>query len=84
MAQSIPTACIPPPLPGHLSGICFFSKKLLQMPHIGASTFIEIPTAGLREEGKYPSHGTRSKFYLMIVAKNILLPLIFSGFSHGF
>ena len=39
------------------------------MPHGGASTFIQIPAVGPREEGKYPSHGTRSKFYLMIAAK---------------
>ena len=71
---------IPPP--GHL----YFFKKMLQMPHGGASTFIQIPTVGPREEGKYPTHGTRSKtrsqFYLIIEAKNILV--VFSGFSHGF
>ena len=50
------------------------------MPHCGASTFIHISRVGPREEGKYPTHGTRSKFYLMIVAKNILIPVVFSGF----
>ena len=38
---------------------------------------------GAREEGKYPTHGTRSKLYLTIVAKHILIPVVFSGFSHG-
>ena len=52
------------------------------MPHGGASTFIQIPTVGPWEEGKYPTHGIRSKFYLMIEAKNILI--VFSGFSYGF
>ena len=50
MAQSIPTARIP--TPGHLSAICLFSfKETLQMPHGqgGASTFIQIPTAGPRD-----------------------------------
>ena len=55
---------------------------MLQMPHGGASTFIQIPAVGPREEDKYPIHGTSSKFYLMIEAKNILI--VFSGFSHGF
>ena len=83
MAQSIPTAHIPPPPPpgafvGHLS----FFQKILQMPHGGASTFIQIPTLGPQEGGKYLTHGTRSKFYLMIEAKNILR--VFSAFFHGF
>ena len=43
------------------------------MLHGGASTFIQIPTVGPREGGKYPTHGTRSKFDLMIEAKNILI-----------
>ena len=50
------------------------------MPHCGASTFIHISRVGPREEVKYPTHGTRSKFYLMIVVKNILIPVVFSGF----
>ena len=48
----------------------------------GASTFIQIPTLEPREEGKYPTHGTRSKFYLVMEAKNILI--VFSAFSRGF
>ena len=53
------------------------------MPHGGVSTFIQIPTGGASGlEGKYPTHGTRSKFYLMIEAQNILI--VFSGFSDGF
>ena len=56
---AIPTAHIPPS--GHLSGICLFKTKMLQMPHGGASTFMQIPTVGPREEGKYPNLGTRSK-----------------------
>ena len=36
---------------------------------------------GLKKRAKCPTHGTRSKFYLMIEAKNILV--VFSGFSHG-
>ena len=74
MAQSIPTARIP--TPGHLSGICLFLKKnMLQLLHGGASTFIQIPTVGPREGGKYivPYQWTRSKFDLMIEAKNILI-----------
>ena len=51
-----------------------FFKKMLQMPHGGASTIIQIPTVGPQKEGKYLTHGTRSKFYLMMVAKNILIP----------
>ena len=78
MAQSIPTACIPHPW--HLS--FQKKKKCVEIPHSGASRFMQIPTVGPREEGKYPTHGTRSKFYLMIVAKNILT--VFSVFSHGF
>ena len=61
-----------------------FLKKMLQMPNGGASTFIQIPTVGPQEEGKYPTHGTGLKFYLMIVSKNIFMRVVFSGFSHGF
>ena len=90
MAQLIPTARIPRPrlraFVGHLS----FFEKMLQMPHGGASTLIQIPTVGPQEEGKYPTRGTRSEFYLMILAKNILIPdgrfqRVFSWFlKHNF
>ena len=62
----------PPPPPGAFAS---FFKRMSQ-----------IPTVGPREEGKYPTHGTRSKFHehFMIVTKNILIPVVFSGFSHGF
>ena len=53
---------------------------MLQMPHGGASTFTQIPMVG--PWGKYPTHGKRSQFYLMIEAKNIRI--VFSGFSRGF
>ena len=57
MAHSIPTTRIPRPghlSPGHLSGICIFSKKMLQMPYGGARIFIQINTVGPQEEGKMP------------------------------
>ena len=68
MAQSIPTARNPPPPPGICRAFVFFQKKMLQMPHGGARIFIQIPTVGAREEGKYPTHGTRAKFYSMTEA----------------
>ena len=42
MAQSIPNECttLPPPPPGAFVGAFVFFKKMLQMPHGGASTFI--------------------------------------------
>ena len=48
-----------------------------------------IPTArilplGPREEDKYPTHGTRLKFYLMIITKDIPIPVVLRSFSHGF
>ena len=70
-----PTARIPPP-PAFVGHLSFFKKKMLQMPHGGASTFIQIPTVGPREECLYPTHGTRPKFYLVIEAKK--------KYSHSF
>ena len=44
----------PPP------GICLFLKIMLQMPHGGVSSYVQIPTVGLLEECKRPTPGTRS------------------------
>ena len=66
---------LPPPPPPTWAFVIFV-KYVENAPSVcGASTFIQIPTVGLLEEGKYPTHGTRSRFYLFIV---------FSGFSYGF
>ena len=82
MAQSIPTVRIPfpPPPPPTIRAFVLFVFVvvflMLQMPHGGASTFMQIPMVGPWEECKYPTHGTSLKFYLMIVAKNILIPAV--------
>ena len=49
---------------------------------VGPAHLYNLPTLGPQEGGKYLTHGTRSKFYLMIEAKNILR--VFSAFFHGF
>ena len=52
MAQSIPTARIPPP-PGHLSGICLFSKKMLQnAPWGGGQHFYTNQHGGALRRGE--------------------------------
>ena len=82
MAPLVPTAHIlPPPPPGIVGHLSFLKKNVANAPWWGQHIY-KIPTVGPWEEGKYPTHGTRSKFYLMIEAKNILI--VFSGFSYGF
>ena len=46
---------------------------MLQLLHGGASTFIQIPTGIKGANTLYPTHGTRSKYDLMIEAKDILI-----------
>ena len=83
MAQSIPTGHIPP-TPGHLSGICLFSKKkMLQKPHGGASTFIQIPHGGASGRGQIPDPWDKIKILFNDLSKKKIL-VVFSGFSHGF
>ena len=74
MAQSIQTARIP--TPGHLSGICLFFKKICcNCSMVGPAHLYKSPRWGLGKGANtlYPTHGTRSKFDLMIQAKNILI-----------
>ena len=58
---------------------------MLQMPHGGASIFIQINTVGPQEEGKMPDPWDKIKILftvVMIETKNILV--VFTGFSDGF
>ena len=68
----------------HLLNIRDEKLYVLALLYLYLFQSIQIPTLGPREEGKCPTHGTRSKFYSMIVAKNILIPVVFNGFSHDF
>ena len=70
MAQSIPTARISHPPP---PGICLFSKKMLQKPHGGACTFIQIPD--LWDKIKIIFNDLSKKNFILVV---------FSGFYQGF
>ena len=49
---------------------------------VGPAHLYKSPTVGPREEGKYPTLGTRSKFYLMTEAKNNLI--VFKVFEPDF
>ena len=74
MAQSIPTARIP--TPGHLSGICLLEKKFVATGPWWGQHIYTNPHGGASGRGQIHCSrpdGTRSKFDLMIEAKNILI-----------
>ena len=87
MAQSIPTARIPPPPPppGHLSGVCLKKEKKsvakIYDPWWGQHIYTNA-RGGASERGQIPDRpmGQDQKLYLPgLKQKNILI--VFSGFS---
>ena len=86
MAQSIPTARIPP---RHLSGICLFSTKMLQKPRGGASTFIQIPHGGASGRGQIRdpwdkikilfNELSQKKKYILVVFRGFFFLMVFEA-----
>ena len=52
---------------------------MLRMPQIGVSSYVQIPTVGLPEECKCPTHGTRSKFYFNDVMNEAIILIFLLG-----
>ena len=80
MAQSVPTARIPPP-PGICRAFVFFKKKMLQKSHGGASTFIQIPHGGASGKGQIPDPWDKFKILFNDLSKKENVLVVFSGFS---